>query len=1050
MTEEKQHPKMRNAGDTQPAVSVLLLAADSGEGGLGEMIDPTLRAQFALQNVHFCASYFSDFDPGALEGFHAVMLLRAPIPDHPLDDYDAFMGRMADIRTFVARGGGLFVLFTECYGKTVAPLNDALAPWNIHFYFNQLKTQNPEHVERLARLHESRILPAQCCRNPFFTPSSETLGLLTEGGHGTQHLTCVPAPGSAWAPLLRGGEHMVSQPYARGYINTSFEPIRDPILAAGAEIDAGRVLCFPGSAPFWVVNSHIWRFNGYLHEQRNRAGFEFFLRGLRWMAASQRNQALSQEAQRQAAAQVDEKALVKPRYFSFHGVSDSARLHAREGVPRRIWIGSVPGSAVSDNGITLPPDGKDSHHAFPLLDYRQVEEQDWEQAWHATGNPELSARLTPGYELIDDEGMHLAVIGPKSLPNHSLHHENPTLLESVWVPLDGVAAIVRNVLRNRIPLQRYGGYNLVEWDPDPEWQTVYRRLIASKYPVGPVRISTKEARDVQTWVLPAEDESAFDALSENRHQTFVSSGPRIERFDMEGPRLIDDEWEGYWYGYLPGDEATVHVRIVADAPLERVTLWDGEQKLAEAQPGNAVFDAMLPVALWRDLRLHLTASDVQGGELFAGFPLYTRNLHFWGHVGSDQMNNYVNPMQPSERGFLGVDDTFYDPFGFATFGAGWGDYIRMTPSIPYSEFMPRQEVSLVIGSFNTHHPSVLLPATNGMQFLNDHRRVFDFCGADAQAFYGTIAGACRHNAEAQKETWHDREIVPTRILVPPDGRCNVQDEYVVWRWKPGEPILIEVIKHIEADPGLLKEEWLTYAVNAHYLLPDLRVRSVADPARGFRVEDLPVQQAIRDGGKDWDHTPAFGDTNIVTTPFFVDAPGDIQVGNGGAGTFGLFPLGITRPHRALLVRTDNDLHIAFQCTPTHKERDTGQLTIRYLMALDAAETEDTPFSPLAGTIEQATKVAAERVLSITVDLSDATFPLKIDLNERFPALEHFPLRLRISGLPPGLVRWTAQDTSETFASQPINGRSYHLFEAGNCRRYTLEHEPPPTWKDPHD
>ena len=885
-------------------LSILLLAADSGEGPLGDFIDPRLRETWAAEGLAARACYFSDLRREHLDHTQVVILLRTPFPG---DAASGFSEKAGWLRDFVERGGGLMTLFTECYGKTEASLNELFAAWGMRFHFNRLVAAPEVPRERFPRFFESVILPA---RGPW-----GELGLITEGGHGTQHLTCV---GDArWQPLLRGGPGMVSEPYKGAYLNCSAAAIADPVLAARADLGAGRVVAFPGSAPFWIVNPFIWRFDGYLHTQRGGAGGKFLLEAVRWLCGTERNRALQPDPN----ALPDPACLTKAQIFSFRRVSDAQQAALRQTKPQRVWIGSEDGRHVAETRRCRPS------LCLPLVDYGQLSESIWPaylQAGRDASTPEC--QVVPGYELLDDEGVRSAVVSPEAFPKHELRYPNSTLLENVMLPHPGCLSILRTPLQNRIPAQRYGGYNLIEWEEGEEWDALYRRLVASKYFIAPIAFTGAE-----TWSLVPPGSNAFDQMRHNRHSTFVTTGPRLETFTWEGPGLTDDDWEGYWYGYRPGDEAVVHLRVVADAPLVEVVLRDGEEILQTFEPQTREFSLRLPLALWCDLALHVTARDVEGRELLATYPLYTRNLEFWGHVGSDQMNNYVNAMIPSPRGFLGVRGEFYEMFGFVTLGAGWGDYLRITPAMRYSDFMPRQEISLILGSFNLHHPSALIHDGTRLRYLNDHRRVFGYCGPEAQRFRSEIAGEHVDNDEGATEVWHGRTVRPTRAFRPVPG-VQGHDDYTVWKWTVGAPIVVEVRKHFQVEPRLLAEEWLTFASNAHHLLSGLTVRTAVAI---FPASALAESVAGTAPHKEWDNSHFLrGDLARFHPMAFAER---LDIGHGGVGTFALFTLGPEREYRVLLQRQPRELSVFFQARLRPEERISGAFTIAYLLVVAAQD-----------------------------------------------------------------------------------------------------------------
>ncbi len=1005
---------------------ILLLAADSGEGGLGDLLDPVLRKRFDVEEIEARSCYISDLRREHLDGFHAVALLRSPIPGHPLSDLADFAQKAGWLREFTEQGGGLLLMFTECYGKTEAPLNELSAPWGLRFFFNVLLPGPGVTVERFPRFTEGEILPFHWCDGAPFAIGSPDLGLVTLGGHGTQQLTCVfEGPGAGrWRPLLRGGPGITSRGYRGTYINTSNGDIPDPVVAAAAEIGAGRVVAFPGSAPFWVVNPCIWRFDGQLLDQRSGAGFRFLVEALRWLAGTVRNRALGAEAIARALP-VDEGCLVKPDRFSFRLLDAAERQKWTEAEPQRIWLGDAPKDAEKLNLLAGKLAAVGCRVAFPCWDFRELDEAAWSKAKDA-----CAGARRPGLEVVaahgtaDGEGVRWTAITTGALPRHADRYPNSTLLEAVWVTMGGSASILRTPLSNRIPPERYGGYNLVEWQDDPSWAAMYGRLMASKYPLSPVAFDVGASMGgAQTWVLGPAGAAAFDLVRGNRHMTFVTEGPHLRRFALAGGTWIDDEWEGHWWGYRPGKRLRLRACVESTSALEEVVLHDGEEVFARWTPRTTRFEGEWEIPIWRDHVFHLTARDAMGKRLLATFPLATRNLDFWGHVGSDQMNNYVNALEPSEGGYLGVGDHLCDPFGFVTLGAAWGDYLRMTPALSYSQFMPRQEISGVIGSFHVHHPSAIVREGERLWYLNDHRRLFSCCCADAQRFLSTVVGQHAENDGKTSERWHGREVVPTRAFTRVPG-ARGEDEIVVWRWRPGEPVCVEVTKQMDLDARFLHEEWLTFASNTHHALPGLRVGGVGD-GHGTAVASLPVRPSLGGAHKEWDNSHylrRFGEME----PVFLEIPavaGGLWVGNDLVGSLAWLRLGKARDWRALLFSDGKEFNIFVQGRLVPAERASGRVTFRYLLALGAREEPTSAFA-----LQMRDDLAEGEDgpgFSHSLDLSGAVFPHDLDLDRRFPASRGRTLRVRVRGLPPGTVHWTDARGGERFSSQAVRGESYH-------------------------
>jgi hypothetical protein len=747
---------------------------------------------------------------------------------------------------------------------------------------------------------------------------------------------------------------------------------------------------------------------------------------IRWLADTERGRALPADAAERAARLADPARLLKPELFSFQRVSEAQQAALRQAEPQRIWMGPHPGTDLAGWARSQPG----CRALFPLCPYPQLREDTW-PAYRDSGRAASSAQVTvmPGYDLLDDEGVRSAVVSPEVFPKHVLRYPNSTLLENVWLPVPDCLSVLRTPLQNRIPrpaLRRlqpdrvgsHGGVGAA-LPAAGGLQVLHRAHRAGRHAGrrGRADVGAGAARRHRGRPVAAQPPHHV------RHQRAAPAdvhvgGPRAHRRRLGGPLVR-----------LParraGGGAPAHV---ADAPLTEVMLYDGEQVLRRSVPGPE-FAVRLRLTLWRDRALHVTARDAAGGRLHATYPLYTRNLDFWGHVGSDQMNNYVNAMAPSPRGFLGVRGEMVDMFGFVTLGAGWGDYLRITPAIRYSDFMPRQEISLVIGSFNIHHPSALLGAGPDLLYLNDHRRVFSFCGRDAQWFRSVVAGQHLDNESGREQTWHGRTVRPTRLFLPvPEAQG--EDEYVVWRWRAGAPILVEVRKHLRVEPRRLAGDWLTFASNAHHLLPGLTARAAAGAA--VTIADLPASPVRIEPHKEWDNShylrEGAADTGSILP---AAASGQVIIGHGGVGTFFMMPLGTPRAYRCLLHRTDREVQVYFQCHLAPEECSSGRFTVSYLAALDSSESYEDSFNALARHID-----LNGHAFSSVLDLN-GVLPPALDLDEVFPALRGHALWLEVRGLPGGLIEWRDERGLVCFCSQPMEGRSFHRLAADAPRRYRL-------------
>lgn len=996
---------------------------------MGPMLDPVLAKHLSRAGIDTRAAYVSDVSASTLDGFHVVVILRGPIPGHPVNDMEAWRALLPGLHHFVERGGGLMVMDTECYGKTVAPLNELLEPWNLKLYFNDLQSPS-SRTGFFPRFVEGRVLPFSApADSPVKVPGG-VLDVLVEGGHGAQHLTCHPLPGPVcWRTVLQGGPEVISRYYRDSYVNSSEKDWSAPIGCAVAEVGRGRVAAFPGAAPFWIVNPYIWRFEGRLLEQRDGAGRLFLIHLISWLADTPRNKTLSPARVWRGRETVTPDGLIKPEQFSFRTVTPAEQKQWLSARPRKVWIGPgrLDARLLKTRVAACLRDGYAA--VMPMAEYSAMNESSWKRAVRQA--LDFNIPVWPGLHLIDGEGMRTASYTTGPWPKLHRQYPNSTLLEAVWLPHQGSAAMLRTPLQNRLPPQRYGGFNLLEWEPGPDWFALYARLLASKQFMSPVAVrADDDAPGPDTWVLNPRRASPLDGLRGSRHHTFVSDGPRVLQFAFEGGEWIDDEWEGFWLALRPGQRIAVRITLEADAPLREVTLWDGEEVLARFTPSQRRWSKVVRFTTWRDRSLHLTAEDADGGRLHATYPLYTRISAFWGHVGGDNMNNYVNALQPARHGFLGVGQRNWEPFGFVTLGQGWGDYLRIAPALPYADFMPRQEISFTLGSFREHHPSAWLRMADGqVRYLNDHRRVFGFCGADGQHYIDRIAGEQKDNVEGATQMYHHRKVRPTRILREvPEVSCR--DEYYVWRWAPYQPIGVEVEKVFRFAPGVGIDRDIVVGSNTHQTLPGLYIGDIENTAHRLCADALPESPPI-ESHKEWDNSHYVRQFTPGDGAVFEPGPsGAWEVGHGGVGTLAFIPLGAPRPWSLRLLRTARECMIFIHTKINAQEMAAGECRIRYLLAVDATEGEPLPFADMVQTIGR-----NQGQWSVTLDLGDQPFPCTCAL----PASggRRKTMRLILRGLPSGT--YTARDPKgrRCFVAQPVRGCSMHILHGPIPRSITL-------------
>ncbi len=692
--------------------------------------------------------------------------MRSPLPGHPKDDSADWRALLPHLVSFVEEGGSLILMFAESYGKTVGTLNELGTLFDIKFAFNQLIESNPERKSEVPNMPEGKLITCDIAGDNPFGIDFPALDLIVDGGHGAQHLTCETGP--QWHPLIQGAESCASNPFPYGhYANSGDKVVRSPLLAAWREYGQGAVLAFPGASPFWLANACLRRWRGAILKQHGNAGYDFLTRIFSYKRTALKGRMTTAFEQRPLLKQQD----YSYRYLNAGEWDEICSLQ-----PFRAWLGLADSL---DDAAKIKAQGYDA--AILVFDYAQLTSDKWRELAEACAKLSEPGRFLalPAFEQADDEGNYCIVFNVDKLPDLRASYPNSNMLEDLLVKLNSYSAVFARQSESRIPPWRHGGYNLLEIASDDDL-AVYRDRISSCTFLSAVQVDRGDA-GYANWLLAPSLEKAPAAIRENRHFNFVSFGPVIKRFFWKsGPVMLDD-WEGCWLEWETGDIAEIEISLTSGADISEVKLWDGEDVLKTWHPGGPEFSVDLSLELEYDLRLHLTAKDIDGGELIASYPLYTRNRHFWAHTGSDQMNDYHNVWTPDPGGSIGVGDRIYETCGFVTLGFGWGDYLRIAPPVNWGDIMPQGvEVSSMVGNLQSFHPSVFLATETGFEFLNNHHRKLGRCSQDLHIVHSESEGSWLEQPGA---VWKDN-IHPTRNFTISD-LLRVEAEYLIPRWRAG-------------------------------------------------------------------------------------------------------------------------------------------------------------------------------------------------------------------------------------------------------------------------
>jgi hypothetical protein len=771
------------------AKSILLLASESGDGQFRRLLDLNLKKSFFSCGLHCSEIFVPDVNPDDLALFNTIVIMRSPLPGHPKDDSDKWSLLLPYIVSFVENGGSLIIMFAESYGKTVGSLNELGELFDIQFLFNKLEESAPERCGALPNMPEGKLITCDFSAENPFDMENGVLDLIIDGGHGTQHLTCLP--GDDWLPIIRGSESCTSTPFPYGhYANSGTSTIAAPVLAACREFGKGRVLAFPGSSPFWLANANLRRWKSKLLNQHSNSGYDFLKQIMQWSSTGTNDAELAA-----ANSRFGNKEFLKQQDYSYSYLTDKEYDELKKLKPFRTWIGTISNiEALAGSVEKIKSLGYEL--GIFVVNYALFNSDTWiefqKQCDALSENGKFLAM--PAFEQADAEGNYCIVFNVDELPDMRESYPNSNMLEDLLVKLCSYSAVFARPSECRIPCWRHGGYNLLEVATKNDLD-LYRDRISSCTFLSAVNIDRSNnpgSSDFDNWLMAESLETAPTAIRENRHFNFVSSGPVIKRFFWKSKPIMLDDWEGYWLEWKNGDKAEIEIELSGDVDISEVKLWDGETVIKSWQPDSSSFNTSISFNMEYDMRLHLSATDVNGGKLTASYPLYTRNRYFWAHVGSDQMNDYHNVWTPDPNGSIGVGSRIHETCGFVTIGFAWGDYLRIAPPVNWGDIMPQGvEVSSMVSNLQSFHPSPFINTGNGFNFLNNHRRKLGKCTQDMHITHSIADSSWLEDPEARWRTPDGRNISPTLNFTKSD-LLQVEADYLTPQWQAGHDCEVTV------------------------------------------------------------------------------------------------------------------------------------------------------------------------------------------------------------------------------------------------------------------
>lgn len=124
--------------------------------------------------------------------------------------------------------------------------------------------------------------------------------------------------------------------------------------------------------------------------------------------------------------------------------------------------------------------------------------------------------------------------------------------------------------------------------------------------------------------------------------TFVSNGPLINRFYLEGKRRLVDLWQE-WYSWSRGEEARIHIDVYSDSPVKQVSLYRRKEIIRQFRPNAKRFVTTVTEIMRQDGPYVLVVEDARGRQAISS-SIVTMN-NYYGRVNINYGTNKCADLQ---------------------------------------------------------------------------------------------------------------------------------------------------------------------------------------------------------------------------------------------------------------------------------------------------------------------------------------------------------------------------------------------------------------------
>ena len=831
-------------------------------------VDPDYQRRLEDAGVCVSQAYYEQITPELLAAQDLVFLTGFPKTDAPEYAEAVLRDKAPMLDAFVKNGGGLLVFVDDHYARLFETLNRLLAPYGAEVLCELLYDKNRSNAGEWPSSPEIATLLTRNINHPL-AEGIESLRLPNGWQSGIWPLKFHSAD---WQAVFSGESTVESRVLWQE--NVATYPSAPPLCGV-REWGSGRIGIFPVHPTFCIGNGYHRRWGGSFF--RSPDSDLFLANLLEWLGEKSRRA----EAARPLCLIAKDQTM---NWFQTISASDQPiQYPAHKGIFG--LRSNLSGGSHSVDELCAAA----REAGFSWVAFAEREEElgtgGWEKLTAAcvqASNEDFSALPGVDFAARNDFGNRGVVICPRYWPRKQ---ENLRFIIQM-IEEGGGMLIFSNPATCPLPAWNNGGFqamevvrydasgNLLESSFD-----LYARLQSHDWfqvPITRFDVSTPE----EIHLVAAKPGVFHTFISAPRaglvsqflprvegmeyQEVFISSGPVIQEFWIEGKGCIKDVWEGRYYVWSGdvSEELSLHLNCASTDPLAEVSVWDDSRVCARFFPGSPHLETVIPRPNDRTCRSYrIVAKDARGNEAWS-MARRVRNNRFQAHGGGDRMNTYGSHYFVHPQGEFTLLGERCSASGTMLFGLGWRQHhLNIYPPVATLDFHPEGgEWGAPAGRLERVHLNPVIRTTDGVEIERplESRLGFSFAGQEVALVHDRVTAKEHIMPDSVLEGYipyprpHLEKCSPGLAIWKETDLIEEEVSYSFGRWRPaGGPIVLRMDATVTARKELeikagdelglrilrIESDLDRFLDKLHFLAADGRPRTV-DLSDGLTTYDL--------------------------------------------------------------------------------------------------------------------------------------------------------------------------------------------------------------------